>query len=223
MAQVPHERAVCPPVMPDGLPPTDVLASLLEGVLADRERRVLDVPGRRAAVLIVLFPRVDGTHLILTKRSDTLAHHRGQVSLPGGRWEEEDGSLEVTALRETEEEIGVPREAVRVLGAIDDVATVATDFLVTPVVGAMAIPPEPVLNPVEIARFMEVPLAAVLHHDALLPEGLGPRNLRYPLDGEDVWGATARILRDFCRVVRSALAPGRGAHEAADGADGSPA
>jgi len=195
----------CPPP-PAPLPPLGRLADLLEALLTSRERRRLEVPGRRAAVLIALYEHDGDVRLMLTKRTETLAHHKGQVSLPGGRYEPEDVNLVTTALRETEEEVGIPRGDVRVLGETDDVPTVATDFLVTPVVGALAAPPRALPNPAEIARVMEVSLAEVLALDAALPDGLGPRQLRYPLDGEDVWGATARILRDFCRVVRCALA-----------------
>lgn len=198
-------RAACPPVDPLGLPALGDLAGALESALARRERRVLELPGRRAAVLILLYPRDGDTRLLLTKRSETLAHHRGQISLPGGRWEDEDGTLVTTALRETEEEVGVPRGHVRVLGAIDDVPTIATDFLVTPVVGVVDAAPVTVPNAMEIARVMEVRLADVMWHDDRMPAGLGPRDLRYPLDGEDVWGATARILRNFCRTVRCAV------------------
>lgn len=171
-----------------------------------RTRRRLEVPGRRAAVLIALYERDGAIRLMLTKRTDTLAHHRGQISLPGGRWEPDDVDLVTTALRESDEEVGIAPAHVRILGEMDDVATIATDFLVTPVVGALAAPPDPVPNPAEIARVMEVDLAQVMALDAALPDGLGPRQLRYPLDGEDVWGATARILRDFCRLARCALA-----------------
>lgn len=198
-------RAACPPVDPLALPDLGAIAEALRSALARRERRVLDLPGRRAAVLILLYPRDGVSHLLLTKRTETLRHHRGQISLPGGRWEDEDRTLAVTALRETEEEVGVPRTVVDVLGAIDDVPTIATDFLVTPVVGVVHAAPVVVPNPIEIARVMEVPLAELLWHDDRLPAGLGPRDLRYPLDGEDVWGATARILRNFCRAVRCAL------------------
>jgi 8-oxo-dGTP pyrophosphatase MutT (NUDIX family) len=202
----------CPPA-PAALPPLDRLSGLLARLLAARTRRRLEVPGRRAAVLIVLYEREGDVRLMLTKRTDTLAHHKGQVSLPGGRYDPEDVDLVTTALREAEEEVGIPRGDVRVLGETDDVATIATDFLVTPVVGALSRPPRPVPNPHEIARVMEVSLAEVLALDAALPAGLGPLELRYPLDGEDVWGATARILRDFCRIARCALAAPAASHE----------
>lgn len=190
---------------PRPLPALPVMADRIAAVLDGRARRRLNVPGRRAAVLIALYEHDGQPRIILTKRTETLAHHKGQISLPGGRWEEEDGDLVTTALRETHEEVGIPPQAVRVLGSIDDVHTIATDFIITPVVGALRFPPTTEPNPIEIARVMEVPLAEVLAHDAGLADGLGPLELRYPLDGEDVWGATARILRGFCRVVRCAL------------------
>jgi 8-oxo-dGTP pyrophosphatase MutT (NUDIX family) len=156
-------------------------------------------------VLLPLFDVAGRPHLLLTKRTDSLRNHRGQVSLPGGRRDPEDASLTETALREAEEEVGIPRHAVRVLGALDDVATLVSDFVVTPVVGVLPARPAIVPNPGEIARVMEVPLELVLAVDAGLPPGAGVRELRYPLDGEDVWGATARILRGFSAVLRSAL------------------
>jgi len=187
------------------LPPAAALAELLAAALAARTRRALNRPGRRAAVLLPIYD-IDGhPHLMLTKRTDTLPTHRGQISLPGGRWEELDGSLTATALREAQEEVGIPPGRVRVLGALDDVSTVVSDFIVTPVVGVLAEPPVPVPNPGEIARVFTAPVGEILAIDAELPEDAGVSELRYPLGGEDVWGATARILRGFAEVARDAL------------------
>jgi 8-oxo-dGTP pyrophosphatase MutT (NUDIX family) len=155
-------------------------------------------------VLLPLFDVDRHPHVLLTRRADTLPLHRGQVSLPGGRWEEADGTLTMTALRETHEEVGIPPDAVQVVGLLDDVHTMVTGYVVTPVVGLLAERPVPEPNP-EVGRVMEVPLGEILAIDAVLPADAGVAELRYPVAGEDVWGATARILRGFAAVVRAAL------------------
>ena len=160
-----------------------------------------DSGGRPSAVMLVVFGRDGAPHLLLTKRTDHLHHHPGQVSLPGGRHEPEDADLLTTALRETEEEVGIPADALRVLGRLDDVHTVASDFLMTPWVALAEPLPELRPDPFEIARVLEVPVAELLVADAALPPDPSVRTLRYPLAGEDVWGATARVLRCFCAVL----------------------
>ena len=94
----------------------------------------LDEPGRRAAVLLVLYDRAQRPHLLLTKRTDTVPSHPGQISLPGGVAEPGDGSLERTALRETEEEVGLTSSRLRVVAELDDVATMVSGFIVRPFV-----------------------------------------------------------------------------------------
>jgi 8-oxo-dGTP pyrophosphatase MutT (NUDIX family) len=168
----------------------------------------VDPPGvheRRAAVLILLYDRHDAPHLVLTKRTDTLAHHPGQISLPGGRWETVDGDLGTTALRETQEELGVASESVRLVGRLGDELTMVSGFVVAPYVGVAAETLHPVPCEREIARVLEVPLAELLAADDALPEAPDIVTLRYPLLDEDVWGATARILHAFSGVVRTAL------------------
>ncbi len=162
-------------------------------------------PGRRAAVLILLYDRDDAPHLVLTKRTDTLAHHPGQISLPGGRWETLDGDLGTTALRETHEELGVPPESVHLVGRMADELTMVSGFVVTPYVGVSADALHPVPCEREIARVLEIPLAALLAADDAMPAVTDIVTLRYPLLDEDVWGATARILHAFSGVVRTAL------------------
>ena len=112
----------------------------------------------------------------------------------------------MTALRESEEELGIDPASVEVIGELDDVATFQSQFIVTPVVGVLRDAPATRPNPAEIDRVMEVPLAEILELDAALPAEPTLRQLRYDLDSEDVWGATARILRSFAAVARSALA-----------------
>ena len=181
-----------------------VLGEALERVLLPIHSEAVVEPGRKAAVLLLLYDGPDGVRTVLTRRSDELAHHPGQVALPGGRWETADGDLATTALRETHEEIGVPGDAVRLVGRLADVPTRVSGFIVAPFVGIATRAPVFEPDPTEIARLMEVPVRAVLDLDHALPPDADVVTLRYPLLGEDVWGATARILRAFSLAVRTA-------------------
>ncbi|MFM9019036.1 MAG: NUDIX hydrolase [Actinomycetota bacterium] len=178
------------------------LARMLPGALEGRGRVALDPTGRDAGVLLIIFDVDAAGHVVLTKRSQFVAHHKGEISLPGGKFETGDVDLLGAALRETEEEIAVPRTALEVLGPLDDVHTIASGFTVSPWVahhpgGRPDMTPEQS----EIARILEVPLADVLAADRRIPEQPTIETLRYPLQGEDVWGLTARILRTFSEVV----------------------
>jgi 8-oxo-dGTP pyrophosphatase MutT (NUDIX family) len=187
------------------VPPAAELAAALAAALDGRRPVALPGPGRRAAVLLALFDRAGEAHLLLTKRSDDVPSHPGQISLPGGVVEPRDASPAHAALRETEEEVGIPASALRVIGELDDVSTMVSGFIVRPVVAVAAAPLAPVPSDAEVARILEVTVADVLIADAALPAHPAPLALRYPLGGEDVWGATARILRIFSRVARCAL------------------
>ena len=191
--------------LPPPLPSAEVVSEQLARVLEPLPTAPPVARGRLAAVLILLHDRDGEPHLVLTKRTDTLEHHPGQISLPGGRWETVDGELGTTALRETHEELGIPPDAIRLIGRLHDELTAVSGFVVAPFVGLAAGPIVPMPSEHEIARVLDVPLAAVLHADAALPRILDVSSLRYPLQGEDVWGATARILHTFSALVRQAL------------------
>jgi len=184
------------------IPSAAELGALLRSPL---ERPPSVTEARLAAVLIVLFDRGDECRFILTKRTDHLEHHPGQISLPGGGVEPEDASLAATALRETREEVGIPEESITVVGRLDDVFTHVSGFLVTPFIGVahgrvMFAP-----DMLEIARVFDPSVAELLVADERLPAKPTIATLRYPLGGEDVWGATARILYTFTRQVRQVL------------------
>ena len=207
----PGKRTATGPESPPAVAPTAAeLAQVLPGALDRRDRVTLEATGRDAGVLLILFDVDDAGHVVLTKRSQFVAHHKGEISLPGGKFEPEDVDLLGSALRETEEEIAVPRSSLTVLGPLDDVHTMASGFTVSPWVAHHA-GGRPVMTPEEseIARILEVPLADVLAADRLIPEPPTIETLRYPLMGEDVWGLTARILRTFSEVVHRIA--GRGA------------
>lgn len=190
---------------PRGLPSASELATRI-GALIDTDSRHSPPASRRlAAVLILLYDRDETPHVVLTKRTDTLEHHPGQVSLPGGRWETGDGDLGTTALRETHEELGIPPESVQLVGRLGDELTMVSGFVVAPFVGVSSAAVHPVPSEMEIARVLEIPLTALLEADDALPAHLDVATLRYPLLDEDVWGATARILHAFSGVVRTAL------------------
>lgn len=152
-----------------------------------------------AAVLVPLFPdREGGLRVVLTKRPDTMPTHAGHLSFPGGRPQPEDAGPLATALREAEEEVGIPPGDVEVLGYLHPVDTVEFALLVVPVVGRLAA--EPILrpDPREVAGVL-TPLL-----DELAEEGRwrwelwrGRRLWFYDLDGEVLWGATAAMVRSL--------------------------
>jgi 8-oxo-dGTP pyrophosphatase MutT (NUDIX family) len=160
-------------------------------------------PLRPAAVLVPIVDRPGGLTVLLTQRTEHLAQHGGQVSFPGGRVEDADGSPIQTALRETREEVGIPDRLVEPVGVLSPYETV-TGFLVIPVVGFVADEIEPVLDPREVEAAFEIPLSVVLE-DRTYRRGTssfgGQRRAFYFLAEQPrfVWGATAGMLRDLCR------------------------
>ncbi|SHF37176.1 NUDIX domain-containing protein [Litoreibacter ascidiaceicola] len=165
------------------------------------ETRVL----RDAAVLVALMPTDDGARLILTKRSSALKHHPGQIAFPGGK-RDGDETLATAALREAEEEIGLDRKQVRLIGTLSPHETV-TSFQVTPHVGVIDGPFDPVAELGEVAEIFTVPLVHVLNPDNYAIEGRrwrGQRRLYFvvPYGPYYIWGATARMLRSLADQVR---------------------
>ena len=129
-----------------------------------RTFRFARVPERKAAVLIPFFYKNDTPHLLFTKRTETVEHHKGQISFPGGMHDAGDADLLETALRETWEEMGIRTEDVTILGRTDNFLT-NTHFLVTPYVGYFPYPYAFNINPDEIAHIIEVPLDLLLRPD----------------------------------------------------------
>jgi len=163
---------------------------------------------RRASVLIPLVRRPEGLTVLLTQRTAHLSAHAGQVSFPGGSAEAEDSSPIETALRESEEEIGLQRRHVEIIGVLPDHAT-ASKFLVTPVVGLVTPPFALRADPGEVAEIFEVPLAFLMdgmNHQRIsfeLPDGGGRRSFySMPYGRFFIWGATAGMLRNLFHLLR---------------------
>jgi len=164
-----------------------------------------------ASVLVPLVQRDEGLTLLLTQRTAHLRDHAGQISFPGGRAEPDDADAVATALRETEEEVGLARRHVEVIGALPIYRTV-TNFDVTPVVALVHPPFDLQLDAHEVAEAFEVPLAFLMtpaHHRRHLFEHDGHRreflSMPWPRpDGQGeyfIWGATAAMLRNFYRLL----------------------
>jgi 8-oxo-dGTP pyrophosphatase MutT (NUDIX family) len=163
---------------------------------------------RRAAVLIPLVAQPDGVTVLLTQRTSHLAAHAGQISFPGGRMEPEDRDARDAALRETEEETGLPRTQIQTLGALEEYGTV-TGFRVTPIVGIVTPPFVLKPDPTEVAEIFEVPLAFILdplnrRHAVEMRDGV-ERDIYEILFGDyRIWGFTARLLVRLAEVIESA-------------------
>ncbi|MBD8628209.1 CoA pyrophosphatase [Oxalobacteraceae sp. CFBP 8753] len=168
----------------------------------------LAAPFRRAAVLIPLVERPEGVTVLLTRRTDHLTSHAGQVSFPGGRSEDYDSSPIETALRETEEEIGLSRHRIEIIGVLPDYATISA-YRVTPVVALVAPPFTLQVDPGEVAEAFEVPLAWLMdghHHQRReidLPQGGSRAFYTMPYEQYFVWGATAAMLRNLFHFLRA--------------------
>jgi 8-oxo-dGTP pyrophosphatase MutT (NUDIX family) len=164
---------------------------------------------RDGAALLLVYPHDETLHLALTVRGSGLRNHTGQVSLPGGGVEQGE-TFEAAALREAEEEIGIDREAVEILGRLTSLHIPVSGFLLHPIVGFTAMRPAFQRAEWEVARIIEAPVS-VLSDPAAMKRETRTRTVNgvsidvdvpyFDIDGEKVWGATAMVLAEFSAIV----------------------
>jgi 8-oxo-dGTP pyrophosphatase MutT (NUDIX family) len=190
------------------------LAAQLPGRLLTPEAAVeLEVNGTtNAAVLVPLYQHDGEIHAVFTRRRDDLRRHPGEISFPGGRHEPDDADLVQTALRETDEEIGLAPAAVRIVGALRPTPTIATGYAIYPFVGVIEPGARWTLSPDEVASVLELTLTdlrAGYGRRRLLRRGLPIRTDTFVVGDELIWGATARILQDLLERLPSSRTYGR--------------
>ncbi len=184
------------------------LKSYIKDTLSDYQPRTHLFSKKKsvpAAVLIPLFFKDGQAHLLFTKRTETVAHHKGQISFPGGRFDNTDTSLEFTALRETEEEVGIQQKKVEILGRTDRFLT-NTYFLVSPYVGFFSYPYPYILSKAEIDRIIEVPLLHLLQPEIfetkpIIKDDQSWTVHYYHYHSDVIWGVTGFLLSNFLSIL----------------------
>ena len=175
-------------------------------IVKEYKRKELTVDGLiRAAVLVPILEKNDQLHILFTKRTENVEIHKGQISFPGGHVDKTDKDLMETALRETQEEIGISPSKIEILGAIDDSNT-STGFIVTPYVGLLKSERNYIIEEAEIQRIIEVPLTYLMDNKKWHKEEFNHKGRiyigEYILYGNDkIWGATAKMLRQFLNLL----------------------
>ena len=185
--------------------PTD-LRTRLAGALEPAPRHVA-APGDRLASVLV--PILEGSTVLFTKRTAHLPRHPGEISFPGGIRHDADRDAAATALRETEEELGIPPSSIELLGALPPLHTFVSSILIVPFVGLLE--PRPLLRPNEgeIAEVLEYPLDALVAAETTVEwrrERGVYRGYAYEMGDQTIWGATAMILHAFLELARREVA-----------------
>ena len=186
-------------------PPEDPVASALATLPAEVVRSWFPDRLKTAAVLVPLVPRSQGLSILLTRRTETVKDHPGQISFPGGRVEAGDLGPADTALRETAEEIGLEPERITVVGYLD-AYPVVTGYAVVPVVGFIEADVPLTLDPTEVAEAFEVPLdflmdAANVRQHRRSRDGVELLTFEYHYAGHRIWGATAHMIKKFIDLI----------------------
>ena len=164
---------------------------------------------RDAGVLVLLYPVRDTVCFVLTKRTDHLNKHKGQVSFPGGGYEDTDENVTVTALREAREELGIALDEVEILGALTELWVPPSNFIIHPTVAFAPVQPVFQANPNEVAALIEAPVRVLLdptnvgvERRALVSQNGAEQPVPYYLlGGHKVWGATAMVLAEFAALL----------------------
>ncbi|HUO83496.1 MAG TPA: CoA pyrophosphatase [Thermoanaerobaculia bacterium] len=181
----------------------------LRSLLAGRPAEELE-PGsyRRAAVLICLIRNQQEWSILFSRRSEDLPVHSGQIAFPGGTLEQ-DETPEAAAVRETEEEVGIPRDAIELIGRIDDIIA-RTGYVVSPLVGTAPADLKYVLQPTEVVEVFEVPIRILLEPSRPEIRYVAWKEITYPIYSYhygtvEIWGLTGRMLKGFLDLARLVL------------------
>ena len=192
----------------------ETMKQRLEKLLTLRQKRHIVDPGRvSAAVLVPIYCKHGEYHILLTKRTEKVKEHKGQISFPGGSYQEEDVTLVGTALRESAEEIGLMAKDVEVLGGLDDEISLTSNYIISPFVALIPWPYHFKLSEDETEEIIEVPIPALLDRRCLRQEtevmnGKVVTSYFYHYQGRVIWGATARILNQFLDIFAQVM-PGK--------------
>jgi len=170
-----------------------------------QKRHIVDASRVSAAVLLPIYCKQGQYYLLFTKRTEKVKEHKGQISFPGGAYQEGDGTLVDAALRECAEEVGLVPSGVEVLGELDDVATSTSSYIISPFVALIPWPYSVKVNRREIEEIFEVPISALLGKDCVrqdteIIDGETVTSYFYYHQGRVIWGATARILNQFLDI-----------------------
>lgn len=164
---------------------------------------------KESAVLILLYEKNNETYLVLTERKTYPGAHSGQISLPGGKKDEEDTSFENNALRETEEEIGIEKSKIEILSSLTHLYIPVSNFIVFPFVGTLNEVPHFVKEEKEVEQILEVRLSDLMDEGNIIDKTIrvDSKNIQfqspaYAVNGVEVWGATAMILSEFLSLLK---------------------
>jgi 8-oxo-dGTP pyrophosphatase MutT (NUDIX family) len=186
----------------------------LKEILSRRQKhRIIDDSKVRAAVLIPIYYKEGEYYILFTKRTETLKNHKGQISFPGGAYEEKDRILLNTALRECAEEIGLADEGIEILGELDDMLTTTSGYIISPFVAVIPWPCSLRIHQKEVEELVEVPISALLdencvRQDTDVIDGQPVNAYFYNYQGKIIWGATARILHQFLDIIKQVMKEG---------------
>ncbi len=162
---------------------------------------------RKAAVLVLLYPWRKKLHLVLTRRTSTVAHHQAQVSFPGGRMDEGENTI-TAAIREAQEELKIIPDSIRILGELTPLYVPPSNYCIYPVVAAAKERPGFMPSPVEVAEVIELPVDHLLDETNIRIENWQLRGMNvhvpfYFFEGHKIWGATAMILAELTEIISS--------------------
>ena len=181
------------------------MKEILRQYLARRFKHRISDPERVPSAVVLPLLIKNGEYWILfIKRTETVEHHKGQISFPGGRREPEDSSLRDTALRELNEETGIPSTAIEILGELDDSLTLTSNYVISTFIGIITNPYDYKPDTKETAYIIEIPISALLKKDPLKEEtytnDVSTDTVVYTYQNQVIWGATARILKQFLEI-----------------------
>lgn len=179
----------------------------IEKILCGRKKKsIIDAALSPAAVILFFYHDKEKYFILFTERTNKVETHKGEISFPGGACRHKDVNRAATAMRECFEEIGVHERDVEILGELDDIVTITSNYVITPFVGTFPYPYNFVINEFEVHRIIEIPLAVLLdsnsaHESHWFYEGTSYPTFSYHYQGNIIWGATAAILKQFLDLV----------------------
>lgn len=179
----------------------------LKQVLSRRQKKHIVHPTRvPSAVLVPVYRKQGQYHILFIQRTEKVKDHKGQISFPGGAYEEQDGTLQNTAIRESAEEIGLMPGDIEILGELDDLMTIGTNYVISPYVAIIPWPYAFKVDGWETEEIIEVPISALLNKDCVrresdVLEGRVVKTYFYHYQDKVIWGATARIVKQFLDIT----------------------